>query len=70
MATMNRMKKRKLQLVSIASSINRIFNPLVFLRAEKAAFRAKMKGHYKGEFNMAALLRAKPPADDDEEDDD
>ena len=24
---------------------------------ERKAFRAKMKGHYKGEFNMAALLR-------------
>ena len=36
---------------------------------EKKAFRAKMKGHYKGEFNAAALLRQKPPVDSDEDDD-
>ena len=37
---------------------------------EKANFKKKMKNHYKGEFNMAALLKAKPPMDeeDDEED--
>ena len=28
-----------------------------------------MKGHYKGEFNAAALLRQKPPVDSDEDDD-
>lgn len=27
------------------------------LQIGRAAFRAKMKGHYKGEFNAAALLR-------------
>ena len=26
-----------------------------------------MKNHYKGEFNMAALLRSKPPADDSDD---
>ena len=36
---------------------------------EKKAFRAKMKGHYKGEFNAAALLRQKPPPVEDDEDD-
>ena len=36
---------------------------------EKEAFKKKMKSHYKGEFNMAALLRAKPPVDEDEDDD-
>jgi hypothetical protein len=37
---------------------------------EKKAFRSKMKNHYKGEFNMAALMKAKPDwdADEDEED--
>ena len=37
------------------------------LRVEKANFRKKMKNHYKGEFNMAALLRSKPPADDSDD---
>ena len=36
---------------------------------EKKAFRAKMKGHYKGEFNMASLLKQKPVDDDEDEDD-
>lgn len=34
----------------------------------KANFKKKMKNHYKGEFNMAALLKSKPPPDSDEED--
>ena len=29
----------------------------LFVSTEKKAFRARMKGHYKGEFNAAALLR-------------
>lgn len=28
-----------------------------------------MKGHYKGEFNMASLLKQKPVDDDEDEDD-
>ena len=28
-----------------------------------------MKSHYKGEFNMAALLRSKPADDEEDEDD-
>ena len=28
-----------------------------------------MKGHYKGEFNAAALLRQRPPPDEDDDDD-
>ena len=36
----------------------------------KANFKKKMKSHYKGEFNMAALLRSKPPPDEDDDDDD
>jgi len=28
-----------------------------------------MKGHYKGEFNMASLLKQKPIDDDEDEDD-
>ena len=32
---------------------------------EKANFKKKMKNHYKGEFNMAALLKAKPPMDEE-----
>ena len=35
---------------------------------EKANFKKKMKNHYKGEFNMAALLRNKPVDDDDDSD--
>ena len=35
--------------------------------AEKAAFKARMKGHYRGEFNAAALLRQRVV--EDEEDD-
>ena len=26
-----------------------------------------MKGHYKGEFNMAAVMRAKPISDDEDD---
>ena len=36
---------------------------------ESAAFRSKMKSHYKGEFNAAAALKAKPNWDDSEEED-
>ena len=36
---------------------------------KKAAFKKRMKNHYKGEFNMANLLRQKPPVDEDEDDD-
>ena len=39
-----------------------------FLILEKKAFRSKMKNHYKGEFNMAALMKAKPDWDADEDD--
>ena len=35
---------------------------------KKKAFRAKMKSHYKGEFNMAAALKQKPISDDEDED--
>ena len=42
-------------------------NPTI-LRVEKANFRKRMKNHYKGEFNMAALLRSKPADDSDEDD--
>ena len=53
------------------SRIKRALNTLlVKFSLERLAFRAKMKGHYKGEFNMAALLRQKPPVDDDEDEDD
>ncbi len=38
--------------------------------AEKADFKKRMKSHYKGEFNAAALLRAKPNWDDEEDDED
>jgi hypothetical protein len=34
---------------------------------EKAAFKNKMKNHYKGEFNVSAALKAKPNWDDSEE---
>ena len=34
---------------------------------KKKAFRAKMKGHYKGEFNMAAVMRAKSISDDEDD---
>jgi hypothetical protein len=34
---------------------------------EAAAFKSKMKNHYKGEFNAAAVLKAKPNWDDSEE---
>lgn len=40
----------------------------VSLWTEKKAFRARMKGHYKGEFNAAALLKQKPPPVEDDED--
>ena len=43
-------------------------NNLIFYIAEKKAFRAKMKGHYKGEFNAAALLRQRPPPEEDDDD--
>lgn len=63
------MKKPKLKPVSTPIfSYQQQIN--IYPCAEKAAFRAKMKGHYKGEFNMASLLRQKPPVDEDEEDDD
>ena len=35
------------------------------LAPEKAAFRKKMKSHYKNEFNMAALLKQREAADED-----
>ena len=35
---------------------------------KKKAFRAKMKIHYKDEFNAAAALRAQPVSDDEEDD--
>jgi len=37
------------------------------VRLETAAFKSKMKNHYKGEFNAAAALKAKPHWDDSEE---
>ena len=43
-------------------------NNIIFYLAEKKAFRAKMKGHYKGEFNAAALLRQRPPPEEDDDD--
>ena len=36
--------------------------------AKRKAFRSKMKSHYKGEFNMAAAMRAKPISDDEDDD--
>ena len=32
---------------------------------EKAAFKAKMKAHYKGTFNEAAAMKASPAYDED-----
>jgi hypothetical protein len=45
----------------------RIAIRLTFL--ETAAFKSKMKNHYKGEFNAAAVLKAKPDWDGSEEED-
>ena len=42
-------------------SKNSKYNPSI----EKKAFKAKMKGHYKGEFNAAALLRARKPVEEE-----
>ena len=45
-------------------------NILMQFLSGKAAFKKRMKSHYKGEFNAAAVLRAKPDWEDEEDDDD
>ena len=49
--------KPKLKPVSITITANVPSLKLLLSCVEKKAFRNKMKGHYKGEFNMAALLK-------------
>lgn len=62
------MRRPKQKRVSEKSALVSIVLTNVYCAIEKQAFRAKMKGHYKGEFNAAALLRQKPPVDSDEDD--
>ena len=53
------------------SKVSSLFIPKTkIIRAGKANFKKRMKTHYKGEFNMAALLKRKPPPDEDDDDDD
>lgn len=63
--TMRRPKQKR---VSEKSTLIWIDLTSYYCVIERQAFRAKMKGHYKGEFNAAALLRQKPPVDSEEDD--
>ena len=55
---MSRLEETKQEAISEEQSkFSKISSNISFVRVEKANFKNKMKNHYKGEFNMANLLK-------------